>query len=561
MAIFEITAPDGKTYEVQGNGTEAQALAHFKANWKPSQEIAPQQNALQQAIQEVPAEVNPFEAAMRQNLKNVGPTQKIMGGMLGGLGGETIKNIGALTELASPSIGKPIAQFGQAMTNVSKEANPITGTIGQIGAYVAPTSILNKAIPSLERLTQAVPKSISLLPEMIRNAGMGGALGFGLTEGTGKEGMMERGKEALLNAGLGVGMPLVGSVGSKISGLLRGPEQSAQMANAVEKARNVGYVIPPTQARESLLNRVLEGTSGKITTQQNASAKNQEITHDLVSKALGLPEKEVITPEILKDLRNTAGQAYENLKLSGRVTPDKTYHEALDNIVQDFRAIEKDFPADKLRPEVDLIESLKSKSFEVNSALAKIKTLRADASKAYSQGDASLGSVNKKAANVIEDAIESHLANTKQTELLDKFKDARQLIAKTYTVEKALNPSSGTVDARKLATELKRGKPLTDELKTVAEFAGQFPKAAQTTEMMGGRPQINPLDVGAAGILSALTNPAAMATVAARPAARSLALSPLIQNRLIQPPAGQSNQNAQNLAKMLMLQQTTQGGQ
>ena len=78
---------------------------------------------------------------------------------------------------------------------------------------------------------------------------------------------------------------------------------------------------------------------------------------------------------------------------------------------------------------------------------------------------------------------------------------------------------------------------------------------------MGSRPQINPLDVGAAGILSSLTNPAAMTTVAARPAARSLALSPLIQNRLIQPPAGQSNQNAQNLAKMLMLQQTTQGGQ
>ncbi len=215
MAIFEITAPDGKTYEVQGNGTEAQALAHFKANWKPSQEIAPQQNALQQAIQEAPAEVNPFEEAMRQNLKNVSPTQKIMGGMLGGLGGETIKNIGALTELASPSIGKPIAQFGQAMTNVSKEANPITGTIGQIGSYVAPTSMLNKAIPSFERLTQAVPKSISLLPEMIRNAGMGGALGFGLTEGTGKEGMMERGKEALINAGLGVGMPIAGGLVNK----------------------------------------------------------------------------------------------------------------------------------------------------------------------------------------------------------------------------------------------------------------------------------------------------------------------------------------------------------
>jgi hypothetical protein len=339
---------------------------------------------------------------------------------------------------------------------------------------------------------------------------------------------------------------------------LRGPEQTQQMASAVEKAREAGYVIPPTQARESLINRILEGTSGKVTTQQNASAKNQQVTHDLVSKALGLPEKEVITPNTLENIRTGAGSAYEKLKLSGRVTPDKTYHEALDNVVKDFRAIEKDFPQDKLRPEVDLIESLKSKSFEVNSALAKIKTLRADANKAYSQGDSSLGNVNKKAANVIEDAIEKHLIDIEKPELLQQFRNARQLIAKTYTVQKALNPTSGTIDARKLASELKKGKPLTGELKTVAEFAGQFPKAAQTTEMMGGRPQINPLDVGAAGILSSITNPAALATLALRPTARSLALSPMIQNRLIQPAANEPNQN---LAKMLMLQQSTQGTQ
>ena len=44
MPIFEITAPNGKTYEVEGNGTEAQALAHFKANYKPeapSKEVNP----------------------------------------------------------------------------------------------------------------------------------------------------------------------------------------------------------------------------------------------------------------------------------------------------------------------------------------------------------------------------------------------------------------------------------------------------------------------------------------------------------------------------------------
>jgi hypothetical protein len=500
--------------------------------------------------------VNPYEATFKEALQNVPQSKRIMGSALAGLGGETIKNIGAITELISPKYGKPIAQLGQAMTNVASEANPVMGTIGQIGAYALPVSLINKGGELLASGT-TIPKLGKAITNVAGNMG----LGFLTTEGTGKEGFVDRAKSAALAAGLSAGLPIVGGGVSKLSKFLRGPEQTAQMANAVEKAREVGYVIPPTQANESLLNRLLEGTAGKITTQQNASAKNQEITHNLVTKALNLPENEIITPKVLENIRSGAGNAYENLKLTGRVTPDKTYHQALDNIVKDFRTIETDFPADKLRPEVDLIESLKSKSFEVNSALAKIKTLRLDANKAYSQGDASLGNVNKKAANAIEDAIEKHLIDIDKPELLQQFKDARQLIAKTYTVEKALNSTSGTIDAKKLASELKKGKPLTDELKTVAEFSGQFPKATQTTEMMGSRPQINPLDVGAAGILSSLTNPSALATLALRPTARSLALSPFVQNRLVQQPINESSQNLSNLARMLMLQQTTQGTQ
>ena len=540
---YTIVAPDGKEITLIGpeGATQEQVIAQAQKLYQPNQQST---------------QAPTYQDTFREALQNVPSGKRIMGSALAGLGGEAIKNVGAVTELVSPKYGKPIAQFGQAMTDVASEANPVMGTIGQIGSYFAPTSLINKG-GELLAASSTMPK----LAKALTNLGGNMGLGFLTTEGTGQEGLVDRAKSAALAGGLSAGLPILGAGVSKLSKFLRGPEQTAQMANAVEKAREVGYVIPPTQANESLLNRLLEGTAGKITTQQNASAKNQEITHNLVTKALNLPENEIITPKVLENIRSGAGNAYENLKLTGRVTPDKTYHQALDNIVKDFRTIEKDFPADKLRPEVDLIESLKSKSFEVNSALAKIKTLRLDANKAYSQGDASLGNVNKKAANAIEDAIEKHLIDIDKPELLQQFKDARQLIAKTYTVEKALNSTSGTIDAKKLASELKKGKPLTDELKTVAEFSGQFPKATQTTEMMGSRPQINPLDVGAAGILSSLTNPSALATLALRPTARSLALSPFVQNRLVQKPIGESSQNLSNLARMLMLQQTTQGTQ
>jgi hypothetical protein len=174
----------------------------------------------------------------------------------------------------------------------------------------------------------------------------------------------------------------------------------------------------------------------------------------------------------------------------------------------------------------------------------KIKQLRTAADDAFRTGNTDIGRSSKAAATALEDAIESHLGAIGSPELLQQFRDARQLIAKTYSVQKALNVETGTVDARKLAAELQRGKPLSGGIKEAAQFAARFPKAAQTPEQMGSLPQWSPLDlsagIGTAGIGGLLSggNPLALAGLAApglvRSGARSLALSPVVQNGLVQ---------------------------
>ena len=148
-----------------------------------------------------PQPKNPFEAPMREAIANVPTEKRLLGSALGGLGGETVKGIGALTELLSPKYGKPIAQFGQAMANASSEANPVTGTIGQIGAYVAPTTALNKILPTAK----------ALIPNMAKQATIGGAIGFGATPGTPEE----RLPETALNAVMGGALPFVGALANK----------------------------------------------------------------------------------------------------------------------------------------------------------------------------------------------------------------------------------------------------------------------------------------------------------------------------------------------------------
>jgi hypothetical protein len=120
---------------------------------------------------------------------------------------------------------------------------------------------------------------------------------------------------------------------------------------------------------------------------------------------------------------------------------------------------------------------------------------------------------------------------------------------------------------------LQQGKPMSEELKDIAQFGQAFPKASQVPERIGGTIGISPLDVTAAGatyggsLLSGENQGNSglhgLAVLLARPAARKAVLSAPMQNRLIQQqaaPAGPIRQalpsydEAQQLAKMLIMQ-------
>lgn len=336
-----------------------------------------------------------------------------------------------------------------------------------------------------------------------------------------------------------------GKAANAIGRLVSGPEVSNSVRAGVKAARDVGYVVPPSQAKPTLGNRLLEGMSGKITTAQNASARNQQVTNGLAAEALGLPKDTQITADMLNNLRKQAGQAYEAVSSTGTITPDPSYAAALDKITAPAKQAAQGFPNAKPNALIAEIESLKSGQFDASSAVSKIGQLREQADVAYRSGDKGLGKALKDGAAVLEDVIDQHLQKIGAPgDLLNGFRQARQQIAKTYTVENALNATSGTVNAQKLAAQLAKGKPLSGELRQAAEFARQFPKAAQPLEKMGSLPQLSPLDWAASGAVSAATsNPLMLASVLARPAARTLALSPIVQNRLAQQGGGNALSN------------------
>lgn len=128
----------------------------------------------------------------------------------------------------------------------------------------------------------------------------------------------------------------------------------------------------------------------------------------------------------------------------------------------------------------ELSGGLRVKGFDSANGIKMIQILRDEASDAFRAGDSSLGKAKREAAKALEDQIERGLSakGKEGAELLKNFREARTLMAKSHNVERALVAEGGKVNANVLGAALQRGKPLTDELKTIGAFANNFKDVA-----------------------------------------------------------------------------------
>jgi len=264
---------------------------------------------------------------------------------------------------------------------------------------------------------------------------------------------------------------------------------------AVQKAQDAGYVIPPSSGNPSLKNTILEGIGGKLKTQQEASVANQPITNSLAARALGQNENAPLTQGSLSAIRSeAAAKGYEPIRNLGEIPADDAFRNSLQQLVSQYQGAARIDPRLGNPQVAQIAEALDKPSFNSADVVDAIRTLRGNADDAFGSGNAQLGRAYKSAAGSLEDLIDRHL--TAQGEngsaLLNSYRDARALIAKTFSVGKALNEETGNVSAQKLGRQLAAGKPLSDELRSIAGFASAFPKAARETAE--SFPAISPLD-------------------------------------------------------------------
>lgn len=364
------------------------------------------------------------------------------------------------------------------------------------------------------------------------------------------------GESKIANAIIGGAAGAAGKfAGDKISSGVQAFNDKARATMAARQAQNAvrdgslvagqkaGYVVPPSVANPSVLNRVIEGIPGKAGIAQGASLKNQEVTNSLAKKALGMSDDTPITEESLKALRAEAGKAYQVLKeFPGRFRADTQFADDIARIGADFSEAANEFPELVKNDAIEALKtSLNKQDIGPKATVELIKKLRFDATKNLKSFDdpakAALGQAQRSAADALDGLIERNLT-TSNPGAAQAYKQARTLIAKSYDVEAALNESTGNVSAKALAKTFEKGRPMTGDLETIARFGSAFPKATQNVEPLSGVLGGTPLDWAmGAGASIGMGNPAYLAAAAARPAIRAGVLTPIGQKLLARPPS------------------------
>ena len=337
-------------------------------------------------------------------------------------------------------------------------------------------------------------------------------------------------KNMAVSTGLGVGVPAVMSgAGAGLRYLVKGGEISP-----LEKAAmTAGYTLPPaTMENPSKLSALLGGWSGKVKSQQGASALNQDVTNRLGATELNLGEDTLLNENTYNKVIKDAGTAYQAVK---DAIPTIQVNPAFQQTVADAGSknsvLAKDFPELVKNSGVsDIVDAFSKKtSFSTDAGIEAVKTLRQDATaNLQAIGDPqkhALGRLQRQYADAIDQLIEDNLADNPATQkLVPQYEDARQLIAKAYDLKAATNLTTGDISAAKLAS-IGTKKPFTGNLSTIADTANAFPRSVQSPANFGGVEPLSTLDTMGAVYSAGTGNYGAAGALLGKPVVRGLTLS------------------------------------
>jgi hypothetical protein len=133
-------------------------------------------------------------------------------------------------------------------------------------------------------------------------------------------------------------------------------------------------------------------------------------------------------------------------------------------------------------------EEIAKLSPDAANTLEQLKQARADAKgwfTAYNRSarpdDLAKAKEFQQVADTAENTLSQFATSLGKNNLIPDLQKARKTIAKTYTLDRAMNNATGDIDAAVLGRLYNKGSPLSDGLDTAGRFAAQFPQISRAS--------------------------------------------------------------------------------
>jgi hypothetical protein len=349
------------------------------------------------------------------------------------------------------------------------------------------------------------------------------------------------GTPASLPPALSAAAETVALGGPALAGLrVKAPPKLTSKQVIAAQALDDGIVIP----QHSITGRggILSGFADETKLNKAASAQNVPRFNELANQHLGRPPSAPLSIDDMKQYRRQQSQAYDNISNAGNIFLDGKFFNDIRNATKGIQrgdpALRK--PGSFADEAIQLSKALKRDSqgrrilnMDASELQPNTQFLRELADEAFNQKlGKSSGPAYVKMAQAFEDVVARNLRNV-DPEAVAAFQAARQNIAKSYTIQRALEGSN--INIAKLRALARKDAPLTGELKQMAELSEKFPKATKLE--LEPPPKLTFIDQIVASGLLASGSPLLTAIGAAtlgKPAIRGGLLSPTGQ-RLLQP--------------------------
>jgi hypothetical protein len=313
-------------------------------------------------------------------------------------------------------------------------------------------------------------------------------------------------KEAASNVVSGVQAPFETQLKERAQRLSSEDYARGPQIEAAKEAQRLGIALKPTDLQPSVGAKITTSMGGAEGLDRIASANKNNVRKIALNEMDLSPDTQLNGSEAFKLARDKVAKPYNDIRSLPTMTADEATLKSLNELRPDTALIGSDKYAKATNAVIDDAVKKVSAGLDGDQLLKNVQVMRQRARKTYNNKSASIEALdvadtNLALANTLEKMIESNVTDPK---LLEKFRDARQKMARSYAYEGATDFNTGIIDVNRLAKITAKDSAMTGDIASLGKVAGNFPDAFTTKAVKQGTEAAHIGRTGLAGSLGGL---------------------------------------------------------